>query len=138
MRYVNLLFAMLMPVAAAAGDLALIMVEQPGCRWCQKWDAEIAPIWPNSDEGRAAPLRRIQLHAPVPDDLALQGQVLFTPTFILTEDGAERSRLEGYPGEDFFWPIITGMIAEARSGAGVAGSATPVAPTRSPTPETTR
>lgn len=120
MRLVNLIIVcLLMPGALYAGKLRLVMVEQDGCAWCTRWNAEIAPIWPATEEGAIAPLRRVDLRAPLPKDLMLDGPVLFTPTFILTEYGAELSRLEGYPGADFFWPIISGMIAEATaSGAG--------------------
>ncbi len=34
---------------------------------------------------------------------------LFTPTFVLVENGVELARIEGYPGEDFFWGLL-GMI----------------------------
>ena len=36
--------------------------------------------------------------------------VVLTPTFVLMEDGAEAGRIEGYPGEDFFWGLLGQMI----------------------------
>lgn len=106
---------LLLALPATAGDLSLVMVERAGCAWCARWNAEIAPIWPKTDEGRAAPLRRVDLNAPAPEDLTLNGRVVFTPTFILTDDGQEVARLEGYPGEDFFWPLISDMITQVKS-----------------------
>jgi hypothetical protein len=38
---------------------------------------------------------------------------VFTPTFVLVEDGTEAGRIEGYPGEDFFWPLLAKLIAQA-------------------------
>ncbi|NHB76653.1 thioredoxin family protein [Rhodobacter calidifons] len=99
-------------VAAAAGDLQLLMFEQPGCIYCARWNEEIAPQYPLTDEGRAAPLRRLQLRDPLPGDLSLVSPAVFTPTFVLVEDGAETDRIEGYPGADFFWPLLAGLIAE--------------------------
>jgi hypothetical protein len=29
-------------------------------------------------------------------------------------DGTEAARLEGYPGEDFFWGLLTQMINDAK------------------------
>jgi hypothetical protein len=38
--------------------------------------------------------------------------VVFTPTFVLVEDGQELARIEGYPGEDFFWGLLARMLEE--------------------------
>ena len=102
---------------AGAPTLELVMVEQAGCAWCARWNREIGPIYPKTAEGEAAPLRRIDLRQPVPEDLTLEGRVIFTPTFILVRDGVEIDRLEGYPGEDFFWPILTAMLERAQEDA---------------------
>ena len=103
------LIAALAPQVALA-DLALVMIEQDGCAWCARWDAEVAPEYPLTDEGKAAPLLRVDLHEDMPDDLELASRPRLTPTFILVDDGTEVSRLEGYPGEDFFWPMLGAMI----------------------------
>lgn len=102
------------PVASvAAAPLELLMVEQPGCAYCARWHEEIGPQYPLTDEGRQAPLRSQQLRAPVPDDIHLAAPPVFTPTFILLAGGREIGRLEGYPGEDFFWPLLAALIARA-------------------------
>lgn len=93
----------------ARAELRLVMVEQDGCIYCARWDAEIAPIYPRTREATVAPLRRVDLRA-IPGDLALARPARFTPTFILTRDGAELSRIEGYPGEDFFWGLLEMML----------------------------
>ena len=87
------------------------MLEQPGCVWCKRFDAEIAPAWPNTWEGRAAPLRRVDITRPWPEDLAAIRIERLTPTFILIENGREIGRLRGYPGDDFFWPLIGELLA---------------------------
>ena len=106
------LVLLLAPVAAAAGELQLLMFEQPGCIYCARWNEEIAPQYPLSEEGKAAPLRRLQLRDPLPEGLSVVSPPVFTPTFVLVEDGAETGRIEGYPGADFFWPLLAGLIAE--------------------------
>lgn len=101
-----------------AADLALLMFEQPGCIYCARWNAEIAPAYPKTAEGRAAPLRRLQLRDDLDPSLRLAAPPVFTPTFVLMQDGVERGRIEGYPGPDFFWPLLADLIASApRSGA---------------------
>ena len=102
-------------LAAPARAQQLIMVEEVGCYWCAQWNTEIAPIYPKTAEGRIAPLRRIDIHAPVPDDLEFTSPPYFTPTFILVRNGKELGRIEGYPGEDFFWGLL-GMMLEKATG----------------------
>jgi hypothetical protein len=103
----TLLAAHSLPLMAAE----LVMVEQTGCEWCARWNREIAPIYPKTSEGEFAPLRRVDLRD-LPDDLKITRRVNFTPTFLIVEDGHEIARLEGYPGEDFFWPILAQMLAD--------------------------
>ncbi len=89
----------------------LVMVEQSGCEWCARWDQEIAPIYPKTSEGHFAPLRRVNLHD-MPQELELARRVNFTPTFLIVEEDHEIGRLEGYPGEDFFWPLIAQLLSK--------------------------
>ncbi|WP_367998004.1 hypothetical protein [Shimia thalassica] len=89
----------------------LVMVEQTGCYTCKQWNEEIAPVYPNTEAGQFAPLRREELRHP-PDDLTYARRVNYTPTFILIDEGKEIARLEGYPGEDFFWWHLETLLAE--------------------------
>jgi len=98
--------------ALRAQALELVMVEQQGCTYCAAWHREIGPAYPNTDEGRAAPLRMMQL-GDMPGALDLVSRPRFTPTFLLVSDGREVARLEGYPGADFFFPLLARMIEEA-------------------------
>ncbi len=100
-----------LPVSAA--DLELLMFEQPGCVHCLRWTEEIGRAYPNTDEGRAAPLHRVALRGPLPEGVQIKARPVFTPTFILLSDGVETGRIEGYPGEDFFWPLLAALIAAA-------------------------
>lgn len=97
---------------AVAGDFRLIMVEQPGCAYCAAWDDQIAPAYDKTAEGQFAPLVRADLHIGPPDGVTYSRRVNFTPTFILVEDSQEVARMEGYVGEDFFWPIFAQLLEE--------------------------
>jgi hypothetical protein len=106
MRLLVFLLAMTAPAAAAE----LVMVEEPGCIYCARWNAEIAPAYPKTAEGQAAPLLRIGLNAPRPGDLVFQTPLRITPTFVLVDSGVEVARMEGYPGDQFFWPLLGAML----------------------------
>ncbi|MFU1479115.1 hypothetical protein ACM25N_15935 [Roseovarius sp. C7] len=93
------------PVQAAE----LVMVEQTGCPWCEAWDAEIAPAYPKTEAGKRAPLRRVDLHD-LPEDIAFESPPVFTPTFVLVDEGQELQRIEGYAGDQFFWFLLDQMI----------------------------
>lgn len=102
----------------SASNMELVMIEQAGCQWCARWNAEIAPIYPKTAEAVQAPLRRIDLHEPVPDDVSLLRPALFTPTFVLVLNGAEVGRIEGFPGADFFWALLDDMLTKAEEATG--------------------
>ena len=89
------------------------MAEEHGCLWCERWNEEISHIYPKTAEGRTAPLVRYDLHGEAPGNVAFTRRVHFTPTFILVEDGQEVGRIEGYPGEDFFWGLLGMMFEDA-------------------------
>jgi len=98
--------------ASLAAETLLLMAEENGCYWCGKWHDEIGPIYPKTAEGRTAPLRPFDLHRETPN-VVFANSVHFTPTFILVQDGVEVGRLEGYPGEDFFWGLLDMMFERA-------------------------
>lgn len=103
--------ALVLSTLPAARAAELLILEQPGCAWCVRFHAEIAPAYPHTAEGRRAPLRRVDITAPWPADLSAVRPERLTPTFILLDDGgAEVARLRGYPGDHFFWPLLGEMI----------------------------
>lgn len=99
-------------ISTALQAAELIMVEEPGCVYCARFNREIAPAYPKTDEGRLAPLRRVQLHDPWPSDLTEIKTARFTPTFILVDEGREIDRLTGYPGDEHFWFLLGEMLAK--------------------------
>lgn len=94
------------PVQAAE----LIVFEQKSCVWCQRFDREIAPTYAKTAEGKRAPLRRVDIAKPVPEDLSFIARERFTPVFVLVENGTEFGRIRGYPGETFFWGLLANLI----------------------------
>ncbi|MGY4309296.1 hypothetical protein ACVIJ6_006539 [Bradyrhizobium sp. USDA 4369] len=98
---------------AAASEL--VMFERAGCGWCARFNAEIVPIYAKTDEGRALPLRRVDLSQPMPADLAGIDPGAFTPTFVVVDQGREIGRIRGYPGDAFFFGLL-GRIMNVTSG----------------------
>lgn len=103
------LFAGLVCVIPAAAA-ELVLLEQPGCVWCKRWNEEIGVAYPKTEEGKRAPLRRVDITEGWPADLENVARERLTPTFILVSDGVEVDRLRGYPGEHFFWPLLEEML----------------------------
>ncbi|WP_346914091.1 transcriptional regulator [uncultured Roseibium sp.] len=97
-------------VHAGAWSAELIMIEEPGCPWCRAWHEQIGIAYPKTEEGKRAPLRRVDLTEPWPEDLKDIRRERVTPTFILVDAGNEVARLRGYPGENFFWPLLDEML----------------------------
>lgn len=84
----------------------LVMFRRAGCPYCQTWDRVVGTVYPKSDLGQQFPLRVVDLDRDPPFDAKLAGTVRFTPTFVLVKDGREVGRIEGYPGEEFFWGLL--------------------------------
>lgn len=118
--------ALVVLLATSASAAELLMFEQRGCSYCRRWDAEIGGGYAASDEGRIAPLRRLDIHAKVPADIALKRNVTITPTFVLIDGGSEVGRIVGYAGADFFYPMLDDVIAKLpRADASAASMAEP-------------
>jgi hypothetical protein len=96
--------------AGAAQTAQLVMLEESGCPWCERWNEEIGVIYHKTPEGKRARLRRIDIHAPLPDDLKFLVKGRYTPTFVLVENGREFGRIRGYPGENFFWGLLGKLL----------------------------
>ena len=99
-------FLFCLPAKAAQ----LIMFEQDYCEWCEQWNEDIGVVYAKTTEGKRAPLRRVNIHGSMPDDISSVRVERFTPTFVLVERGAEVGRIRGYPGEDFFWGLLGQLI----------------------------
>ena len=98
----------------AASAAELVMFESDTCEWCERFNAEVGPVYANAAESKCAPLRRVDIHDPRPADLVHVKGIVYTPTFVLMEDGREISRLTGYPGEDFFWSLLDRDLKKLR------------------------
>ncbi len=115
-RLTQIIFTGLLGVFLSIGqvnaEVRLMMVEELGCPWCDRWKAEIGPIYPKTAEGRIAPLVKVMIHDPLADGITLKSPPIYTPTFILLNDGQEVGRIEGYQSDEFFWWFMETMIKQ--------------------------
>jgi hypothetical protein len=118
-------------VLISAADAAeLVMYRRDGCPYCARWDREIGPIYSKTEISRRAPIRMVNLSRD--RDLPINhGPIIFTPTFVLVENGQEVGRMEGYTGDEFFWVRLANLLAmlpqQAPKGASVRDEAVVIA-----------
>ena len=106
----GLLLGIFLGTQQVSAEVRLMMVEQDGCPWCERWKSEIGPIYPKTTEGRIAPLMKVMIHDPLEKGITLASPPVYTPTFILLNDGQEVGRIEGYQSDEFFWWFMETMI----------------------------
>lgn len=99
--------ALTLPLAA---ETRLVMFDADGCSWCVRWHHEVGEVYPLTPEGRRAPLIVLDINDPIPAGMQFSAKPHYTPTFVLIDNGAEVARIEGYPGEDFFWGLLEMML----------------------------
>lgn len=119
-RYTCMLATLIVLSSWQAIAAELVLFESAGCAWCQAWDAEIGGIYPKAPESQIAPLRRVDVHQERPADLADVRRIIYTPTFVLMEDGEEVGRITGYAGEEFFWGLLAVEMKKLANHAPVA------------------
>lgn len=113
MRAILILAAVLAALSTVPSRAAeLLMFEEDWCHWCERWNDEVGVIYNKTAEGRVAPLRRVDIHGAFPAEITLKHRPQYTPTFVLVEDGVEIGRIEGYPGEDFFWGLLARLLEQ--------------------------
>ncbi|GAC1413519.1 MAG: hypothetical protein NVS3B16_06730 [Vulcanimicrobiaceae bacterium] len=110
----------LSPVAASADEL--VMFEQAGCPYCALWNHDVGAAYAKTQEGKALPLRRVDIHAHRPAGLEKIDGVRFTPTFVVMHCGVEYRRITGYGGNEQFWGLLDeaerSLQAEPNTGNG--------------------
>jgi hypothetical protein len=97
--------------ATGPAHVELVYVREAGCPWCRAFDERIGPVYPRTEEGQRAPLRDIDRGDAALGAYQLKTPVIWSPTFVLVVDRVEVGRIEGYPGEEFFWARLGKLLA---------------------------
>jgi hypothetical protein len=102
------------PIAAPpnlrAAPAVLVMVGDPGCPYCARWDEEVSRSYRMSEEGKFAPL--VQRTRGDPEISHLK-KIVYSPTFVMLAYGEEVGRIVGYQGSDLFWMQLEQLAAKA-------------------------
>jgi hypothetical protein len=88
----------------------LVMVQDPGCPYCARWEAEVGRSYRLSEEGKFAPLVPYLRGAP---EIAGIAKIVYSPTFVMFAYGHEVGRIVGYQGSTLFWMQLEPLIAKA-------------------------
>ena len=115
LKSVCLLFASFLALAVftihPAAAAQLVMFTSDHCPWCAKWEKDIGVMYHLTDESKKAPLLRVD-QSKTGKFKALERGVTFTPTFVLFDQNKEMGRITGYPGQDFFFPMLNNLLAK--------------------------
>ncbi len=95
----------------ATAPAVLVMIGDPGCPYCARWEREIGPGYTASEDGKLAPVVRRDRGSP---DVAFLPRVVYSPTFVMLVRGREIGRIVGYSGADLFWMQIAGLMHDVR------------------------
>jgi hypothetical protein len=117
MRFARTALAALIAVTvsgSAALAAELQMYRRAGCPWCAAWDREVGPIYGKTDIGRRIPIRMIDLDRER-SRAAFVRPIIYTPTFVLVDNEREVGRIEGYPGDAFFWGLLEQLVQRLKT-----------------------
>ena len=112
MRWIFFVLVALAFSSRAVPAAELVMFDSPTCEWCMVWDEEVGVVYDKTNESRVAPLRRVDIDDPRPPDLRDLKRIVYTPTFVLMDNGREVGRILGYPGESHFWGLLVALISK--------------------------
>lgn len=97
--------------ATAATAIEIIVLEAPGCIYCDLFRSDVKPAYEASPTARAAPLRFLDLNDEAADKLELTGgPVDIVPTVVVMKDHKEVARIAGYLGQENFFRVLHALL----------------------------
>lgn len=97
---------------ASARASELVMFDQAGCIYCQRWERDVGAVYDKTAEAVVLPLRRVDIQNQKTSGVVLAAPVRFTPTFVVVDNGREVGRITGYSNDDAFWGLLGGLAAK--------------------------
>ena len=99
-------------LAPAASGLEIVVLEAPGCVYCDVFRTQDKAAYEASARARTAPLRFLDLNDEAADQLQLTGgPVDVVPTFVGMKDRQEVARNVGYVGLENFMRVLSSILA---------------------------
>jgi thioredoxin-related protein len=106
------MFAAGMPLSGVAQAAELLMFDQAGCVYCQRWDRDVGSLYGKTSEAKSLPLRRVDIQSQKASGITLASPVRYTPTFVVVDNGREVGRITGYSNDDSFWGLLDALAAK--------------------------
>ncbi len=91
----------------------LIVLEANGCLYCSLFRRDVLPTFTASEQGRALPVRFLDINDLEGAGLELQSGVDVVPTFVVARDHKEIGRIPGYVGPENFYHAIEYLLSTA-------------------------
>jgi thioredoxin-related protein len=101
---------LLWPALSRASEL--VMFEQGGCVWCARWNRDVGPVYDKTAEAKVLPLRRVDIGQQSAAGITLATPVIYTPTFVVVDNGREIGRITGLINDDAFWGLLDTLVAK--------------------------
>ena len=95
----------------AIANLQLVVLEAPGCVYCNLFRRYVVPAYETSPKSRNVPMKFIDLNDKAYDELGLDGPVDMVPTTILMQNNREVGRIPGYLGPENFFHAVNHLMA---------------------------
>jgi cytochrome c551/c552 len=101
---------LLWPALSWASEL--VMFEQGACVWCARWNRDVGPVYDKTAEAKVLPLRRVDIGQQSSAGVTLAAPVIYTPTFVVVDNGREIGRITGFISDDAFWGLLDTFVAK--------------------------
>ena len=105
-----LVAGLLWPAMSCAAEL--VMFQQGGCVWCAQWDRKVGPVYDKTAEAKLLPLRRVDISQQTAAGVTLAARVVYTPTFVVVDNGREIGRITGFINDEAFWGLLDALAAK--------------------------
>jgi len=92
-------------------NLQLVVLEAPGCTYCNLFRRYVVPAYETSPKSRSVPIKFIDLNDKAYDELGLDSPVDMVPTTVLLQNNREVGRIPGYLGPENFFHAFNHLMA---------------------------
>lgn len=92
-------------------NLQLVVLEAPGCIYCNLFRRYVVPAYETSPKSRSVPIKFIDLNDKAYDELGLDSPVDMVPTTVLMQNNREVGRIPGYLGPENFFHAFNHLMA---------------------------
>ena len=97
--------------AEAPSDLEIVVVEAPGCIYCNLFRRDVWPFYENSQRAKTVPMRFVDVNSDAVEELGLAGPIDSVPTALVLRQNMEVGRIPGYTGPQSFFLSIDRLLA---------------------------